>query len=342
MRKNPHGFSPLWAKAGVILLGVLSLAGPPVAQEEQPKLAVRRLGQQLFFDQRLSADAKVSCATCHQPAREFSDDAPVSKGSHGKIGTRNAPGLTARETGDPLFWDGRRATLESQVLDPFFNPAEHGLLGADDLVRKIHDVGGYQQPFASAFPDSARPITAENIAVALTAFVSSLPTNKSRVERYLAGDQHALTDLEKEGMTLFRGRAQCAQCHLVTDSAAGISDRRFHSVGIGIEAAQLADLATRALKTVEKDGIDAAILLNTDMSHLGRFLVTKEPRDIGKFKTPSLRHASITSPYMHDGSVATLEEALDRELYYRSLASGTPLALTNDERAQLLAFLRAL
>ena len=188
------------------------------------------------------------------------------------------------------------------------------------------------------FPDSARLITAENIAAALTVFVSSLPTNKSRVERYLAGDQHALTDLEKEGMTLFRGRAQCAQCHLVTDSAAGISDRRFHSVGIGIEAAQLADLAIRALKTVEKDGIDAAILLNTDMSHLGRFLVTKEPRDIGKFKTPGLRHASITSPYMHDGSVPTLEEALDRELYYRSLASGTPLALTNDERAQLLAF----
>jgi cytochrome c peroxidase len=331
----------------VVLAGaaLAVVCGTPVlaTSENAGESAMQRLGRILFFDQRLSADGKVSCATCHRPDREFADDRPISVGAYGRVGTRNAPSLIARRVDDPLFWDGRRLTLESQVMDPIVNPFEHGLATTDALLAKVREIAAYKDWYAAAFPESVDRISTANTARSLAVYIDSIPRKATRVERHLGGEQSALTDSEKQGLQIFRGRAQCAQCHLVNGTSAASSDGRFHSVGIGLsQDAPIAPLVLRALQKVEAVGLDHAIFTDSEVSQLGRFLVTKDPRDIGKFKTPGLRRVSATGPYMHDGSIATLEEALDRELYYRSLASGIPIALTPDERADLLAFLLAL
>jgi len=327
----------------ITLVALAVMAEAAVFATERTESAVQRLGRILFFDPNLSADGKVSCATCHQPSHEFAENRAVSAGAFGRVGTRNAPSLLGRRTNDPLFWDGRRPTLESQVMDPIFNPFEHGLASMDELLKKLGADTAYEPLFAAAFEQSTSKVSAANVARALTDFVASIPSAPTRVERFLAGDRKALTDSEKQGMEIFAKRAQCAQCHLIDQRSAGFSDGKFHSVGIGLaQDTPIAPLVLRALEKVNAVGLDAAIFSDPEVSQLGRFLVTKDPRDISKFRTPALRRVSATAPYMHDGSIGTLEEALDRELYYRSLASGIPIALTPDERANLLAFLSAL
>ena len=152
-----------------------------------------------------------------------------------------------------------------------------------------------------------------------------------------------MSETAKRGLELFRGRAQCASCHTIGTKEALFTDHDFHSLGVGMPAieARLPELARRA-HGLERRDLDQAVLSQADLAALGRFLVTKRPADIGKFKTPSLRNVAVTGPYMHDGSVPTLEEALEHEVYYRGFASGEPLALTADEKAALLAFLSAL
>jgi cytochrome c peroxidase len=256
-----------------------------------------RLGEQLFFDTRLSADGTLSCASCHDPARAFSDARRVAVGIGGAQGARNAPALINRGYGRSFFWDGRAATLEQQVLQPIFDRRELGLDRAE-LERRTG-------------------MAASEVADALASYVRTIRSGNSRFDRYVAGDRMVLTDLEKRGLELFRGAGECTTCH----AGPNFTDERFHNTGVAW-----------------RDG---------GFTDVGRYAVTREERDRGAFKTPTLRDVALTAPYMHDGSMTTLEEVVD---FYAAGGRPNPsldpqfrrVALPPDDRRALVAFLHAL
>lgn len=317
---------------------------PPSATRsaESPQGIV--LGRRLFFDARLSGNGQVSCASCHQPERAFTDALPLALGIEGRQGTRNTPTLINAVLHETQFWDGRRRTLEEQVLDPFVNPAEHGLADHDLLLALVRRDEVYRREFGRVFPAPADPIALPFIAKVLADFIRSIAAGRSAFDRYAYGNEPlALEKPAKRGLGLFRGRAQCAACHIIGERDAAFTDNRFHSIGVGLDriAPKLGGLATKIFRT-PKEEIDKLIIGNADVAALGRFVVTRDPADIGKFRTPTLRNVALTAPYMHDGSVKTLEEAVDHELYYRGQSLGRPLILTPAEKRDLIAFLHAL
>lgn len=302
------------------------------------------LGSRLFFDARLSTDGTVSCATCHDPARAFADGRPVSVGVHGRQGTRNAPSLLDVDVVEAFFWDGRESDLAEVVLQPFSNAVEMGHEGLQEAVDRVREIAEYRAGFSAAvgrdMPD------AEDIGRALAAFLRSLDAGSSRYERAVAaGNWSLLTEDEQAGLQLFRGTAQCGSCHLSDRDARVLTDNRFHHAGIGFEriAGNLAPLLTR-IEALEGTGapLGRLVLEDAEIAELGHFVATRRPQDLGAFRTPTLRNVANTAPYMHDGSVATLEEAIERELYYRGISLGRPINLTVEEQRQLAAFLRAL
>lgn len=322
---------------------LLGLPMPPASHNTPESRAQAALGKRLFFDARLSADDKIRCASCHQPEKAFSDGLRVSQGMGGRTGTRNAPSLINVVFASSLFWDGRRDTLEAQALDPFINPNEHGLASIDALVEKVRADETYRDAFVSAFRPDKQAISAEHIRLAIAAYLRTLVAGGSSVDRYLyGGEKNALTPAAVRGLELFRGRAGCAACHVIGARDALLSDGKFHSLGVGMEdiRAHLAELATRAMR--REAPLDHTVLQDGELAELGRFLVTRDPHDIGKFKTPSLRNVALTAPYMHNGKVATLEEAVEREIYYRGLTTSRPLIVTPSEKEELAAFLRSL
>lgn len=339
-------FTPVLASPTpeIVTSSLLGLPKPPFSREGPGGSAQVILGKRLFFDASLSADGKTRCASCHQPKKVFSDGLRVSQGTGGRLGTRNAPSLVNVVFVSSLFWDGRRDTLESQVLDPFTNPTEHGLVSPNALVKKLDADETYRKAFGSAFrDDKEQAITAQRISHAISTYLRSLVAGGSSMDRYLyGGDKNALTPAAVRGLELFRGRAGCAECHLIGAHDALLSDGKFHSLGIGMEdiRARLAVLATRAMQ--HKASLDHTVLQDAELAELGRFLVTRDPRDIGKYRTPSLRNVALTAPYMHNGKIATLEEAVEREIYYRGFTTNRPLIVTPKEKEDLVAFLQSL
>lgn len=219
---------------------------------------------------------------------------------------------------------------------------EHGLPDRAALLGVIRSDARYMRDFEQVFEDGR--VDERPIAKALASFVRSLAVGDSAFDRHLyGGERDALSDSAARGLDLFRGRAQCTQCHTIGERHASFSDGSFHAVGIGMNriAPKLAALAARIVG-MPKNQVEALIARDADVAALGRFLVTRDPADIGKFRTPSLRNVAGTAPYMHDGSVATLEEAVEHELYYRSRLQKQPLVLRPDEKADLVAFLRSL
>ncbi len=382
----------LRARLTVFLLGtLLPMAGPvdaaPALGLPVSITAIRdshltqkiALGKQLFFDNRLSADGQVSCATCHVPGQAFSDGKPVAIGVNGKQGTRNTPSVLNLQWQSSFFWDGRRSRLETQVLDAFVGPAEQGFKDHAALLHILQGDRDYRRQFARAFDLKGAPgalpltyreqlmsrqaerrerpatlvlpytsqdplITKEQVARALADFVRSLTTGDAPFDRYYyANDKRALSAPAQRGLEIFRGTGQCATCHLIGAHNALFTDQQFHSVGVGLERIrpQLATLTTRVANT-KPEQISLLIATDPVVAELGRFLVTKDPVDIGRFKTPSLRNVALTAPYMHDGSIPTLEKAVEREVYYRGLSTGRPLILTPGEKADLVEFLKTL
>lgn len=329
----------------------LVLASPPASMAAAEKSAVEareQLGRRLFFDVRLSGDGKVSCASCHQPERAFSDGKPLAEGIGGRLGSRNTPSLVDVAGQRSFFWDGRRATLEDQALDPLTNPVEHGLSDTSALQTLLRSDGQYVEQFRQAFGRGGADVDAisvANVAQALSAFERSLADGPSAFDRYRAGDSTALRAEAQRGWVLFNGVAACTRCHAVDGPRPLLTDHGFHSLGVGLKdiERQLPALV-RQLAEWRNDGRaqDHSILRDPGMAALGRFAVTMDPKDIGKFKTPSLRNVALTAPYMHDGSVPTLGEAVEREIYYRGKEDGHPLILTPAEKAELVAFLESL
>jgi cytochrome c peroxidase len=343
----------------LLLLGLVfqfkSLAAadaPAATQQSRP--AVIALGQRLFNDPRLSANGQIACASCHQPDKQFSDGLPLALGIHGRKGTRNTPSLLDVGEQRTLFWDGRRESLEAQALDPLLNPAEHGLADEAALLRLLRTDPGYVDAFKTAFatpaehamqqPEAAL-VSTSNLALALAAFQRSLVSGPTAFDRFRSGDVTALEPAARRGWLLFSTTAQCIRCHSAEGARPLFTDHGFHSLAVGLHRIErkLPDLTQKLVK-LHQDGraFDREVLSDADLAELGRFAVTLNPPDIAKFKTPGLRNVALTAPYMHDGSVASLEEAVDLELYHRGAQNGLPLILTLQERADLVAFLRAL
>jgi len=271
------------------------------------------LGRLLFYDPVLSTDRAVACATCHSEIWGMSDGLALSVGVGGEGPTgpgRTGPNLTRRNAQtlwnvafrSPIFWDGRTETLEEQVLAPLADPAE---LGRDpaEVVGELASIPKYVELFEAAFPADPAPVGVENLTRAIGAFERTIVAGRTAYDHYTAGDAGALSEETLRGMFLF-GEAGCASCH----TAPLFESERYENRGIG------------------------------GPEDLGRFEVTQNDADRGAFRVPTLRNVRSSEPYFHDGSVATLEDAVAHEVG-RSVADGSSRALAPDEIAAIVRFL---
>jgi cytochrome c peroxidase len=281
---------------------------------DNPLATVRvALGRKLFFDPILSADNSVACATCHRPDHGFASPDAKPRGIGGREAARRAPSLLNRAYGTVFFWDGRVASLEEQALEPIANPNEMGSSVAD-AVNRLKADANYKAKFASAFDDG---VTASNLGKALASFERVLLRGDASVDRFRErGQREGMSEAERHGLWLYESKGRCWQCH----SGRNFTDEGFHNTGVG------------------QGGIPG---------DLGRYAVTKKEDDRGRFKTPTLRGVGLTGPYMHDGSIKTLDDVVD---FYNRGGGANPnldpivrkLGLTKEEQADLVVFLKSL
>jgi cytochrome c peroxidase len=313
-----------------------------LAAKSITRTALSELGAKLFFDKRLSKNSDISCASCHAVELSFADGKAVSTGTGNARGTRNAPSLLNVAHHRVFGWDGRRPSVADQVMRPFTNPQEHGLKSLALVAKTVQHDSAYRKLLMRVRPSKTAEQNEDEIArCALAEYVGGLTAAPTSYEQFRRGNRSALSADAQVGLELFQGRAGCASCHAL--EGARFTDDKFHSVGVGAEAiqAELPSLALRVAAANESE-LDVAIASDANVAKLGHFLATKQPSDIGKFRTPSLRHVSKTAPFMHDGSVSTLEDAVNHELYYRNLKDRNPIILTSEEKRLLLAFLESL
>ena len=257
------------------------------------------LGRELFNDRRLSRDGSTACASCHDSARAFSTADSISPGVFGRRGRRNAPALVNRGWGRSFFWDGRTATLEEQVVRPIEDPNE-----LDSSVETAAARTG---------------VAARDISRALATYVRSLMSGDSPFDRFVNGDRTALSPEAQQGLQIFRGKANCAACHI----GPNFTDEKFHNTGI------------------------AWVEATTSFRDEGRAGISGKFEDRGSFKTPTLREVARTAPYMHDGSIASLEQVVeyyDRGGNRHALLDEEirPLGLTSMDQRAMVAFLQSL
>jgi cytochrome c peroxidase len=284
----------------------------PVPADNPQTPAKVQLGAQLYFDPRLSADNKISCATCHDPSMAWANHNATDTGIKGQVGNRNSGTILDAAYMKYQFWDGRALSLEEQALGPIHNPIEMGET-LDNVVRKLNAIPGYRSQFQAVF---GTDVTEDGIAKAIAAFERTVVTGPSPYDRYLAGDTTALSPAARRGLDVFMDKGRCVLCH----AGPMLSDQSFHNLGVGMDRP------------------------NPDV---GREAVTKNRRDRGRFKTPPLRNVALTWPYLHDGSARSLEDVLD--LYDRGGGPNAtldpmmrPLGLTDQDKADLKAFMEAL
>jgi cytochrome c peroxidase len=298
--------------------------GPGAAVERIVHDPLVLLGQRIFYDGGLSRTGSTACATCHDPSYAFAQPTQVSRSDGGQLGVRNAPSLINAGLLPVLMWDGRFRTLEQQALSPFLR-GEMGIdLGEAEL--RLSSDPQYLDLFRVAL--NSRP-SATGMAMALAAYQRTLISGQSRFDRFISHNEAAkLSPTELDGLLLFDKKAGCSNCHQLRPSAsyrgAGLrllTDFRFHNLGIGFAAGRFADV--------------------------GRYRASGIATDLGAFRTPSLRNVAVTAPYMHDGSLPTLEEVVD---FYDAGGRPNPnlsplirpLFLDDYEKAALVAFLRSL
>jgi cytochrome c peroxidase len=269
------------------------------------------LGKRLFYDPKLSRTSDIACATCHEQELAFAEAKAVSTGVEGRTGNRNAPALVNLSWGESFFWDGRTLTLEEQAGKPIENPDEMDLPIADAVARVAADQS-YVSAFLAAYEEPPSELTLRN---ALASFIRTLVSANSPYDRHLRGDDSAFDPAARRGEEVFLSeRSGCFHCHpvgMLTNE--GLFNNGTYAGG----------------------------------ADTGRQLITGRSGDTGKFKVPGLRNVALTAPYMHDGSVATLEAVIDQ---YDRGGSGdpttdpqiVPLSLTAQEKADLLAFLHSL
>jgi cytochrome c peroxidase len=268
------------------------------------------LGQALFFDPRLSGSGAIACATCHNPGLAWGDGLPKGIGHMGTHLDRHTPTILNVAYGEPYFWDGRAATLEEQAKGPMESDKEMNIQAAD-LVRRVGDIHGYSAAFKRVFP--SQPITIDLIAAAIATFERTVISREAPFDRWISGDEHAISPSAVRGFVLFNGKANCAACH----QGWRMSDDGFHDAGL-------------------PDGDRGRAVIAPGIAQLEQ-----------AFKTPTLRNIDQRAPYMHDGSLATLDAVIDHYdggfVRRASLDSNMhPLGLTPAEKRDLLAFLHTL
>ncbi|HEX9811565.1 MAG TPA: cytochrome c peroxidase [Burkholderiales bacterium] len=309
------------------------------------------LGRSLFHDTRFSADGSISCASCHLPKRLYTDGRTVGVGITGKQGTRNAPTVVNAGYYSSLFWDGRAASLEEQAKGPLVNPIEHGLKNYDPILKIVRTDAAYAQQFNRAFGLAPADITINHVAMAIASYERTLVVGDSPFDRYqYGGDKRALSPSAIEGLKVFTGKGKCSVCHVIGKSDAIFTDNRYHNIGVGLRQIQgrLTDVVNAVIEAkLRGKSVDHSVLTAENISQLGRFAITLNPTDIATFRTPSLRNVALTAPYMHDGSLKTLDDVV--EFYGKGGSSSTlqhptirKLRLTKTEERQLVDFMESL
>lgn len=336
------------------LLGLPPLKVPadnPITKEKV------QLGDRLFNDVRFSSTGKISCASCHNPALGFADGLKTAKGIKDLIGTRNSPTVLNSAFFHSQFWDGRSPTLEDQALHPFVNPIEMGLADHKPIIEVIRKDQKYVEAFKAVFGLNPEQITIDHVTKAIAAFERTLIDGNSRFDRWYYRGENAMSAQEVRGFNVFIGNGRCVSCHAVEHTSALFTDHLFHNIGVGINRVPEADLL-RLAEEFQKarytnEQVDVKALSDKKTSELGRFAVTRELNDMGGFKTSTLRNINLTAPYMHDGSLKTLEDVVehynrggassDKEKINPYISGGIrPLNLTTQEKSDLVAFMKAL
>jgi cytochrome c peroxidase len=318
----------------------------PLDNLERPPEKIA-LGRALFFDRRLSADDKESCSTCHDPEKGFTDQLPTSMGIHNQFGKRNSPTIVNASFNSLQFWDGRAANLEEQIHGPTFNPIELGMADEKTVTEKLQAAPEYQRAFMSVF---GHPPNYTDMAKAIASYERTQVAFDAPFDKFINGADGAITDQQKRGWSIFNGKGRCMSCHGWNPTQPTFSDNRFHNIGVSAHKSDFVALARKALRVIEEGGDPQQIdqlAIQTDMSEIGRFLVTKQPHDIGSFRTMGLRNLLVTEPYFHDGSQATLWDTIDH--YNKGgvqnpyLDGGiVPLGLSEQEIDDIVAFLKSL
>lgn len=306
------------------------------------------LGEKLYFDKRLSADRTVSCATCHDPATALAESNAVGIGIRNLKGARNSPTVLNAMFHESQFWDGRAATLEDQAKLPIINSLEMGMKDHPEVVARVKSIPEYQSEFARVF--GSEGITIDTIAKAIAAFERTQLSGNSPFDRFIAGDQKAISDAAKRGWELYNGKARCISCHSFNPSSPFFTDFKFHNIGVAAKDQNFAALAREARQRIMADPnkqqeVVDELALRPGFSELGRYMVTRQPKDIGAFKTSPLRDIELTAPYMHNGSEKTL---LDVVKFYDkggepnpNLDGGMrPLKLTDREMEDLVELMK--
>lgn len=299
----------------VFLVLILLAFAPEKKAPELPKNEIE-LGKLLFFDPILSANRKTSCASCHKPEFAFADTTPFSLGFNGKPTARNTPSVMNMTDRPYLFWDGRSPNLEDQALHPIQNNVEMGMT-MEKTIHRLAKNKFYKKAFTSIYNSAP---TAALLGKAIAAYERTLETGDSPFDLFMNDDSSQMSQSAIRGRMIFVEKAHCFDCHFTPDFTAD----EFKNIGL---------------------------FNGKDLNDSGRYYVSKDPADIGKFKVPGLRNIAKTAPYMHNGKFKTLEQVIE---YYNNPAAfvpdakgrdsilNQPLNLSATEKADLVAFLRSL
>jgi len=336
---------------------------PPVPADPTNRLAddarAARLGEYLFFDRRLSRNGEVSCATCHQPARGFTDGKPVAKTL--ALGTRHTPTLLGAAYNQWYFWDGRTDSQWSQALQPFENPREMGTT-RKQVVRAIEEDVRARHAYEALFGALPQPIDRaySNVGKAIEAYERKLTVGTSPFDRYVAalrahdaGGERAISPAAKRGLKLFTGAGNCELCH----SGPDFTDGQFHNLGLPLRTGESADMGRadgiRLVRADRFNGTGPFSDARTGTAKDRLEFLPSPSSQIGAFKTPSLRNVARIAPYMHDGRFMNLDQVLDfyakgatagrgRVVGTREATANLVPRLSVQQRADLIAFLRTL
>jgi len=317
----------------------LAPLGPVPIPKDNPMTPEKiELGKMLYFDPRLAGDSSMACAKCHAPEKGWTNGLQLSDAYPGTKHWRHTPTVLNAAYFKHLFWDGRAGSLEEQCLGPIAAPIEMNQ-NFDHLVEKLSGIPYYVRAFKKVFHSD---ITMGNLAKAIAAFERSIVSKPGPLDRFLRGDDNALTPSQKRGLAIFTGRARCLRCH----NGPLLSDQGFHATG----TPEIEPLRTETDRIATRHFFAKVNHYPNPRSvdaDYGREFITKSRSDRGKFKTPSLRELRWTAPYMHDGAFETLEDVVD--FYMRGggdLPNKDPLLrpfhLSDQQMDDLLDFLDAL
>lgn len=320
MNQKINGFMAAGAMVAAQAFAFESLPDRVVAPKDNPMTPAKiELGKQLFFDPRLSSDGTVSCNDCHNVMGSGTDNRSVSVGVTGQRGGRSAPTVWNAAFLSAQFWDGRAASLEEQAKGPILNPVEMGMPNPETVVRRLRNIPGYVAQFRSVF-GGEDPLSYDNIAKAIATYERTLITPNSPFDKYIKGDKNALTESAQRGMKLVE-QLGCTNCH----TGPNFSGPANLQTGQGF---------------YQKFPVVAGSKYETQydlVQDLGRFAVTKKDKDKNVWRVPTWRNVALTAPYFHNGSVATLPEAV-RVMAKTQLGK----ELKENEVGDVVAFLNSL